>query len=230
MLEGILGPAVWLRGVNTYIQDFKYSNARSVDLFAHLTQAANESGLSINVADFMAPWTQIAGFPLVSCTTSSAADNMTQWQCAQKRYYANPLPANPDTSSSWNIYLTLANSPIAPIHWPSPQSTVTFTLPSTTAVKLNANETGYFRVMYDAAGWQQLSNALNADGFGGLSADDRLGVVLDAFVFARDERMSWATLLPLLQFLQYETSVEAVTLTVTCPLPNYARNFGNSIV
>ena len=213
MLEGVLGPAVWLRGINAYIQQYKYSNARSVDLFAHLTQAANDSGLAIDVADFMAPWTQVAGYPLVSCTTRSAGVNSTEWQCTQQRYYANPPPANPDTTTAWNIYLALAGTPIPLIHWPASQHTVTFTAPSNSGyVKLNANSTGYFRAMYDDWGWQQLSRALNASEFGGLSGDDRLGVVMDALVFARDERLSWATLLPLLQFLQYETSAEASTL------------------
>lgn len=211
MLEGMLGSAVWLNGVNSYIQQFKYSNAYSVDLFDHLTMAANATGVSIDVASFMAPWIDITGFPLVSCTTSSAGVNQTQWQCTQQRYYASPPPDNADTTSRWNVYLTLANAPIAPILWSNTQSSVTFTVPSSTAVKLNANSTGYFRVMYDAAGWQQLSSALNSERFGGMSGDDRLGVVMDGFTFVRDERMSWSTLFPLLQFLQYETSVEAVT-------------------
>ena len=208
MLQGVLGPAVWLNGIQAYLQSYKYSNARSVDLFAHLTQAAKEAGQSINVTKFMAEWTQVAGFPLLSCTTKpSTAGDSTEWQCTQQRYYANPPPDNPDTTTAWDIYLTFAGTPIAPVYWPNTQPTLTFTVPSTTPfTKLNANSTGYFRVMYDEYGWQQLARALNASDFGGMSADDRLGVVMDAFVFAWDERLRWATLLPLLHFLQYETS------------------------
>ena len=212
MLQGVLGSAVWLKGINAYVQSYKYSNARSVDLFTHLTQAANESGQSIDVSAFMARWTEDAGFPLVSCTTRAVGANSTQWQCTQKRYYANPPPASPDTSTAWDIYLTFTGAYTERIYWHWTQPTITFTAPSTGFVKLNANSTGYYRVLYDEYGWQQLSMALNATDFGGMSADDRLGVVMDSLVFARDERITWRSLLPLLQFLQYETLAAPLTL------------------
>ena len=92
------------------------------------------------------------------------------------------------------------------LYWPTSQPTFEVNVATIEVVKFNANSTGYYRVMYDEYGWQQLTTALNQPNFGKLGADDRLGLLMDAFVFARDERLTWKTLLPLLQFLQYETS------------------------
>ena len=226
MLQAALGADVWLSGINAYIQAYKYGNARSVDLFAHMTEAATAAGQSFDVSAFMHEWTTVAGFPLVSCATQPAGGNgSTHWQCTQTRYYANPPPANPDTVTRWSILLSFAGTSFAPLYWRKSEPSVSFSVSADTKfIKLNANSSGYYRVMYDEYGWAQLSRALNESAFGGTTPDDRLGVVMDALVFARDERMKWSTLLPLMHFLQFETSANStnkacsiVVLIYRCP-------------
>ena len=210
MLEGMLGADVFRAGIQAYLKMYQYKNADSNDLFDCLTSAAQQSMNLINVTQFMADWTQRPGYPLVNCSTSPSRDGMS-WTCTQQRYYAYPVEH--PTNYTWPLYLTAANNyaPFDTPHgllWPGSESRHHFDVPSSTPyIKLNQNSTGFFHVMYDKYGWQQLSDALNSDGFGGLYHDDRLGVVLDAWEFSRRGRMSAATFLNLTRFLQYDTAV-----------------------
>ena len=152
------------------------------------------------------------GYPLVNCTTAPGAFNNTGWTCTQQRYFYRYTPPTPSTTT-WTIYLTAANS-YPPFNtpngmmWPAAQAVLAFPVPSTTPfIKLNSNTTGFYRVMYDTSGWQQLSAALNTDGFSGMQHDDRLGLVRDAYEFASRQWLTVTDFLSLTRFLQYDTAV-----------------------
>jgi hypothetical protein len=238
MLEGILGKAVFLQGVQDYLQLYSYGNAYSKDLFQCLTQAA---GGAVNVSEVMRQWVQerqrsitlhradaarsdghrsshrllsvlcavcAAGFPLVNCSASRQSDGSRLWTCSQQRFmaYEEPSPAN----TSWTIWLTGSTftteaSPF-PLWWRSGQSSISFTVPqSSPFVKLNMNNTGYFRVAYDPASLNALAAGLNTPGFSGLTADDRLGLVEDAYALWESDLLSFPLLFNLTRFLSQET-------------------------
>ena len=216
MLEGVLGPAVFRAGVEAYLKQYQYKNVMSNDLFVCLTQAATQANQPMDVVEFMAEWTQQPGYPLVNCTaTPVTTPSSVGWTCNQKRYFA--YPQRTVDNSTWTIYLTAANN-YAPfgspqgVRWGKDQTQYTFVQPSTTPfVKLNANSTGFFRVMYDEYGWQQLSRALDTAGFSGMQHDDRLGLVMDAYEFSDQGWMSAGQFLNLTRFLRFDTSVSSDT-------------------
>ena len=164
--------------------------------------------MNVNVTEIMREWTAIAGYPLVSCSTTQSGGS-TQWTCTQSRFYsyAEPNPA----STKWTIYLTgttpASPSPF-PIWWPATLSSpLLFSVPSSVPfVKLNTNTTGFFRVLYDAPSYAALSVALNQPGYSGLHHDDRLGLINDAFALAVLGRQSWPATLNLSLFLQHDIS------------------------
>jgi glutamyl aminopeptidase len=213
MMRGMLGESVFMTGVRQYLQHFQYSNAYSTDLFTELTAAAAAAGQTVNVTEIMSEWTAVAGYPLVSCTTSvgRVSGDSVQWSCTQSRFYSysEPSPA----STKWTIHVTATTAPsspaaVSPMWWPATQSTpLTFTVPvNTPYVKLNTNTTGFFRVHYDQASYQALSIALMSPAFGGLHHDDRLGLINDVFPLAAKGLVSYPTALNLSLFLQNELS------------------------
>ena len=214
MLQGVLGADVFQAGIQAYLAAYQYKTADSTGLFVILTDAARKAGQSIDVVEFMNEWTQQPGYPIVNCTTASSPLGIG-WTCTQRRYYYYPQQS-PPSSSTWTIYLTAANN-FAPftsangLRWPATQSVYSFPVPSSTPyIKLNQNSTGFYRVMYDRYGWQQLSGALNVDGFSGMHHDDRLGLVLDAYEFIGQGWVSVSELLNLTRFLQYDTAVSHI--------------------
>ena len=207
MVQGMLGEAVFIAGLRSYLRHFQYSSAYSTDLFSELTAAAALSGMDVNVTEVMREWTAVAGYPIVNCTTAPQGDTVL-WTCTQLRFYSynTSSPAN----STWTIYLTYTtpSASLPPMWWPATQQgPLTFSVPASVAfVKLNANTTGFFRVAYDAPSYAALSAALNRPGHSGIPHDDRLGLVNDAFVLATLGRQSWPATLNLSLFLQHDTS------------------------
>ena len=73
-------------------------------------------------------------------------------------------------------------------------------------VKLNVNNTGYFRVLYDPASLNALAAGLNTPGFSGLTSDDRLGLVEDAYaLWGESDLLSFPLFFNLTRFLSFET-------------------------
>ena len=209
MMQGMLGEAVFMSGLRSYLRHFQYSSAYSADLFNELTAAAALSGMNVNVTEVMREWTTVAGYPLVNCSTAPQGDEVL-WTCTQSRFYSynQSSPAN----STWTIYLTYSapsSPPPPPTWWPATQQgPLTFRVPASLAyLKLNTNTTGFFRVAYDAPSYAALSAALNRPGFSGIPHDDRLGLVNDAFVLATLGRQSWPATLNLSLFLQHDVSL-----------------------
>ena len=137
------------------------------------------------------------------------ADGSSVWTCTQARFYSYTPPYR--VTMQWTVYLT-ATTPASPspfpLFWLSTRpDPLTFTVPAGTPyVKLNSNNTGFFRVLYDAASYASLSAALNRPGYSGIYHDDRLGLVSDAFVLSGVGLQSWPATLNLSLFLQHELS------------------------
>ena len=232
MLQGVLGADVFQAGVQAYLKTYQFGIADGNELFVCLTDAATNAGQSINVVEFMFEWTTQPGYPLVNCTTVPAQFGGRGWTCTQERFNRYPDQSLP-SSAAWTIYLTAANN-YAPLNtanglqWPATQSSYTIVVPSATPfIKLNSNSTGFYRVMYDNYGWQQLSGALNVDGFSGMHHDDRLGLIIDAYEFNSQGWMSVTDFLNLTRFLQYDTAVRKQKRT-PANLTSGSRNLSRS--
>jgi aminopeptidase N len=86
MLEGFLGADVFKKGVNIYLNKFKYDNAETKDLWAALTQAAEESGQTVNVSRVMDTWTLQMGLPVVEVNYNGETGLAT---LRQKRFFGS---------------------------------------------------------------------------------------------------------------------------------------------
>ena len=228
MMRGMLGEQIFITGVRNYLKHFQFQNAYSTDLFSELTAAAANNGMTIDVTEVMYEWTAVAGYPLVSCATSTSGSDTT-WTCTQARFYSynNPNPA----STKWTIHLTATTpvtaTPALPVFWPSSQGStpLKFSVPSTTPyVKLNTNNMAFMRVLYDAPSLSALSTSLNQPGFGGIHHDDRLGLVNDAMVLVNGLGLyTWPQALGLTNYLQNELSFPVWQVATPSLLDVYNR-------
>ena len=207
MMEAQLTRPVFLAGIKQYLLAKSYQNAVSTDLFGYLDAASAAAGQRFNVTSFMAQWTQRAGYPLVNCSTYSS-DGTTRWQCRQSRFFTYPNP--PTDATLWQIPMTGSSSrgPYAESFgiWPQTERSYEFAQPAAASwLKLNANSTGFYRVMYDQPTWHRLSDVLNAPGSSQMMYhDDRLGLVGDVYTFAEQSLLSYAQVLNISVFLQHE--------------------------
>eukprot|EP00794_Sanderia_malayensis_P016583 gene16583-18269_t len=84
MLDHFLGHDIFLKGLNSYLNKYKFRNARTEDLWNSLSQASNNK---FNVSKIMDPWTRQMGFPVVRITKSGS-----DYLVTQKRFLLDPTP------------------------------------------------------------------------------------------------------------------------------------------
>ena len=204
MMEGLLTRPVFLSGIKAYLLAKSYQNAVSTDLFGFLDAASAQAGQNYNVTSFMAQWTQRPGYPLVNCTTTPADTNIL-WNCTQSRFFT--YGAGVVDRTQWEIPVTGSSSRGVEWFglWSELERGYMFTQPSdATWLKLNANSTGFYRVLYDQRTYAELSAVLNQPQFGGVHHDDRLGLVSDVYVFAQQSLLSYPQVLNISLFLQHD--------------------------
>uniref|UniRef100_A0A672HE02 Aminopeptidase n=1 Tax=Salarias fasciatus TaxID=181472 RepID=A0A672HE02_SALFA len=85
MLSDFLTEPVFLKGLQTYLQQFAFGNTVYTDLWNHLEQAVQdlEFNLPFNVTDIMNTWVLQMGFPVVTVDTTTGI-------VTQKHFLLNP--------------------------------------------------------------------------------------------------------------------------------------------
>jgi aminopeptidase N len=196
MLEAYLGPDIFRDGLRRYVDQHKYSNSTTADLWAALGEASGKP-----VASVAAGWTEQPGFPIVLVSTvgaslvdarapaSGAPMPTRSLRLEQSRFTVNDPAAAPLT---WRIPVTLANTanlsavsvtlldkdPVT-VPWPAGSGTP----------KANLRNTGFYRVLYDDA----LGDALRRE-ITTLPVTDQLNLLGDTWALVeagRQPATSW---------------------------------------
>jgi len=168
MLEAYLGAGAFRDGVRRYIRARAFSNATSADLWNALSAASGAP-----VADMAARWTEQAGFPLVSMTSSCDADNRRTVSLRQQRFLLRG--ADPD-ASHWSVPLQIRSgaggTPRAFLLTQDGQQVAAGTCDEPLSV--NADAIGFYRARYDAVTYDT-----NARNFSALADGDRIALLDD---------------------------------------------------
>ena len=85
---------VFLKGVQSYIKAFRYSNASADDLWHHLSIASDK-----DIKGFMDKWINTTGYPLIDASYTTSGNGVAL-VLKQQRYY-ELQPAKPDDSIWW---------------------------------------------------------------------------------------------------------------------------------
>ena len=201
MLENFLGPEVFRGGLYRYLKGNEYGNARTQDLWAALEE---ESGLP--VTSIMDSWVKQTGYPVLEVQTDRRGDGL-EVSLTQERFVYDRLMGDEEPNPEvWQVPVSISAPGAAAASTVMENREAVLTVPSSAPAsdwyKVNADQTGFFRVNYTSDDWQRLAPAINRLE---LPATDRLGIQNDAYALSR------AGLLPVTQFLELAGSYSGET-------------------
>ena len=172
MIEGWLGPAVFQKGLASYMQQRRYSNATAADLWFHMGQAAGR-----DITRMARSWTDQKGFPLLQMDARCEAGH-TRLQVQQQRFASDAQAVD---ASLWQVPLIVSHG--GKTHrLVLSQSKQEFAWPGcpSTPPMVNAGGQGFYRVQYAPA----LYDALVKD-FATLAPTARSTLMSDSFALVQ---------------------------------------------
>jgi puromycin-sensitive aminopeptidase len=188
MLNEYLGSEVFRDGLRYYLESHAYKNTDTVDLWKALEQISKKP-----VAKFMHAWTSQPGFPLVKVTADERGVT-----AKQSRFYANPKQTK-DTDILWPIP-SEAKSPVNN-HLLANHTQSWLGHEDQQRFKFNLNQSGYYRVIYNASHLKHLGESIQQ---GRLKPLDRLGILSDLFEAVKADYASTVDALNLLKYFANE--------------------------
>jgi puromycin-sensitive aminopeptidase len=209
MLETFLGPDVFRDGLREYIASYQYGNARTEHLWGAL---AKVSGQPVTVV--MDSWIKQVGYPFLQVIPTEDSNAGIGLELRQRRFLYDHLDTDVglEENLTWHVPVNITGEQdSAETSFLMSDERLAVIIPgrldhlSKPWIKVNAKQTGFYRVNYDETGWQRLAEAIQANDIGDI---DRLGLQNDAYALVR------AGYLPATVFLSfvksYANEVDAV--------------------
>jgi aminopeptidase N len=202
LLRGFLGWDDFQRGLQNYINKYKFKNARMSELWKTFQEAVNGR---FNVGQVMDTWTRQMGFPVV--TVKHLRGNT--YRLDQKRFLLNPNDKYDPQKSAFRykcripFTYKLQGDRSVRTEWMNLKS-ADITVPEGSWIMGNVDYMGFFRTNYDEDMWRKLIDQLHTD-HEVFSASNRAGLINDAFNLARANQLSYDIALNLTSYLHKET-------------------------
>ncbi|KAK6184662.1 hypothetical protein SNE40_007092 [Patella caerulea] len=213
MLREFLGEENFKKGLSSYLTTHKYGNAKTSDLWESLQGV---SGSNINVKDVMDTWTLQMGYPLV--TIKRSEDSVT---LEQDRFLFNPnSDEKPEFISpfdyQWYIpftYITDKNPSHIQTIWMNKTSVTIEFDKSNRWIKGNVRLNGFYRVDYGDM-WHEIIKQLQ-DNHKTFNVVDRVGLVDDAFMLSRCNKLDARTAIEITKYMENETEYIVWSTVIT---------------
>lgn len=195
MLEAEIGRNMFLQGVRAILKEHVLGNCSPDEFWDVLSQLTGK-----DVKAMMQIWTRNAGYPVVGVVEDEVAGTIT---VSQKRFFKDgrekvevdlvsyPLPVNILTSTG--VVKGILSDQLKVLQMPPK------------CYKLNAGQTGFYRVAYSPTHLRILGNDLCKEA---MSVEDRVGLISDtaAMAFAGHGDTRTSDLFSLLQNFEGETN------------------------
>ncbi|CAG2235225.1 unnamed protein product [Mytilus edulis] len=204
MLREFLGKEKFMDGITSYLQQYKYGNAVTVDLWSALSK---KSGNTVDVKAVMDTWTLQMGYPVVSVKKSGNKFILTQERFLSDGSATTNLDESP-FGYKWHIpfrytvlYKDGSNSTgMVWLHKGSAEISVT---KDVTLIKGNYGMYGFYRVNYEEVMWNTIIQQLQTN-HTVFSPGDRSGLIDDVFNLARAGLVKHTTALDMTKYLKKE--------------------------
>jgi puromycin-sensitive aminopeptidase len=199
MLEDFLGAETFRRGLHGYLKAHEYGNARTEHLWSALADASAKP-----VTAIMDSWVKQTGYPVLNVDLKRGADGIVLGLKQQRFLYDNLLDSTPD-ASVWQVPASVAAAGAETQALLMNESSASTTVSGATDdgwVKVNAGQTGFFRVNYHETEWGRLREAVASRS---LPAVDRMGLQNDAYALMRAGRLSATVFLSMAEAFVGET-------------------------
>ena len=192
MLEDYVGPETFRDGLRSYLTRHAYGSARGAHLWEAVGEAADASGadLPMPVVPLMEAWIKRTGYPAISAEIARETGE-TRISVAQSRFLYDQLLGEPEDAALWPTPISIISSGGATAKRLLSGGEDRFVVETDGGAggawtKLNAGQTGFFRVAYAEDEWRRLGEAVAAQS---LPAVDRLGLQNDAYALVRAGRL-----------------------------------------
>ena len=182
MLEDFLGADVFQRGLHGYLSAHQYGNARTEDLWKALEEASGQP-----VTAIMDSWVKQMGYPVLSAGAQRHGGEVRVALSQQRFLYDHLMEDGEEDSTLWQVPIGIARE--------GSDEKVTALMGDREAevslgadagaegwVKVNAGQTGFYRVSYADQEADLLRSAVERHE---LPAIDRLGIQNDAYALVR---------------------------------------------
>ncbi len=205
MLEHYLGEEVFRKGLRVYLKKYAFSNATTHDLWQVLEKVSGKPVWAI-----MASYTGQPGFPVL--TVQNKKNDRDAFELRQERFLFDGSADRAKTR--WNVPLVIARSGTQK-PWIGLLKTNAMTIdlgkPASEWVKINAGQSGFYRVAYPSEMLDRLAAALQS---GSLPAPviDALGILSDSVALARAGYLGTSKVLELLDAVKNEREYNLWTL------------------
>jgi aminopeptidase N len=174
MLETFASPAVWQRGIQSYIRSHAYQNTRTDDLW-RAVEGAGATGLTQIAHEF----TLQPGVPLIRVGAVSCAGGQSRVTLVQDEFSVDRKPGS-FTPLSWHVPLRVSVVGGQPVTAVTSGRETQVTVPGCGAIIVNTGQTGYYRSLYPAAAAEQLRASFNQ-----IDPVDQFGIVNDQMALSR---------------------------------------------
>ena len=169
MIEKYAGYEEFRQGIHSYLTTFSYQNATGSDLWKSIEKASGKP-----ISKVMEAWIKRPGYPYISVKR-----NGEKLRLEQKRFLLDGSQSN----ETWPIPLTLKRKGKEEALLMESDH---MEIDAHDFVKLNADESGFYRVLYDEASYENMFGNMKSMGY-----LDRWGVVSDMYAFLVSGKLSF---------------------------------------
>lgn len=163
-LASYIGDTAFRDGLRYYLKKHSYKNTKTIHLWEAFEKVSKKK-----VSKMMDVWTKKPGYPLVS--VSEKDDTLV---FTQKRFFQGNTP--PKDSTVWPIPLSFISDRGDTEPYLFDTKKMTLINPETRFCKLNASESGFFRVAYSTEMLGRLVDPISSSELG---ESDRYGIIRD---------------------------------------------------
>lgn len=168
MIESFVGEDNFRDGIRKYLKEHKFGNAVGSDLWSSIARVSNQP-----VEEIMGAWIKKQGYPVITATKSGSSIHLEQ-----KRF----LLSGEESDEIWPVPLTVRTEDGVKSVLFNDRS---MDIDSHGFIKLNADQTGFYRVDYKGELFDLVSG--NSSKFSDL---DKLGLANDLFAFLNAGKLS----------------------------------------
>jgi len=214
MLQNYLGAERFQKALAAYIKRYAYSNAKTDDLWAVLEEKSGEP-----VKSLMTTWTKQQGYPVINAKLKGNRLELEQAQflldgSSGPGIWIVPITSSCSSYDTQKIFLLKGKSNMLDTRDIASQCG-NREKGGNFWIKLNTNQTGFYRVNYD----DELSAALqDAVQDKKLSLMDKIGIVEDSHALSMACKRTLTSLLYLLYAYREETDYSVLSHTTTVSL------------
>ncbi|CAM0948132.1 unnamed protein product [Alopecurus aequalis] len=199
MLQSYLGAARLHKVLSSYIKKYSYSNANTEDLWVLLEAETGEP-----FKDLMSAWMKKPGYPVINVKGEGKDIQLEQAQFlldGSSHYGLWDVPITLSCDSSTQRFLLKQKYDKFDLCGERDKD-------GNFLIKLNTNETGFYRVKYDKEFAVKIQNALEANMF---SSIEKIGIVENALVLSMAREDTLASLLYILYACCKEADYNVLT-------------------